>query len=124
MTKESTFADYRCRLSFGGIDHLPHDWMGTLAGRLFRCDGRPAGTYAESLSSPQTESHDPVNHPSHYTSHPSGIECIEVIGSMSFPIGSAIKYLWRADEKGAPVEDLKKAIWFINYRITQLEEGE
>ncbi len=59
----------------------------------------------------------PVNHPKHYTSHPSGIECIQVTEHMSFNIGNAVKYLWRADEKGAPIEDLQKAIWYINREI-------
>lgn len=66
--------------------------------------------------------HDPVNHPKHYTSHPSGIECIEVVEHMSFCIGNAIKYLWRADEKGAPIEDLKKAAWYINREIERREK--
>ena len=43
--------------------------------------------------------HDPVNHPRHYTSHPSGIECIQITEHMSFNLGNVIKYCWRADEK-------------------------
>ena len=72
---------------------------------------------------------DNVNHPIHYTSHPSGIECIEVVRHYCFSIGNAIKYLWRAglkkeqgiDEIDKEIEDLKKAIWYINDRIHQLE---
>jgi hypothetical protein len=64
---------------------------------------------------------DPVNHPSHYTSHPSGIECIDVVEHMGFSIGNAIKYLWRAGLKGALVEDLKKARWYIDREIQRLE---
>lgn len=60
---------------------------------------------------------DPINHPKHYTNHPSGIECIQVTEHMSFNLGNAIKYLWRADEKGAPIDDLKKAAWYINREI-------
>ena len=61
---------------------------------------------------------DAVNHPSHYTEHPSGIECIEVTEHMSFCIGNAIKYLWRADLKhDDATEDLKKAAWYINREI-------
>ena len=66
---------------------------------------------------------DEVEHPSHYTSHPSGIECIEVTRHMSFNLGNAIKYLWRADLKGSSLTDLKKAIWYINDEI-QKREGE
>jgi hypothetical protein len=62
---------------------------------------------------------DPVNHPKHYTSHPSGIECIDITEHLSFCIGNAVKYLWRADEKGAPIQDLEKAIWYINREIAK-----
>jgi len=44
-------------------------------------------------------SHDPVNHPSHYNSHPSGVECIEITRHYSCMIGAAMKYLWRAGLK-------------------------
>lgn len=72
---------------------------------------------------------DNVNHPAYYTSHPSGIECIDVVRHYCFSIGNAIKYLWRAglkkeqgiDEIDKEIEDLKKAIWYINDRIHQLE---
>lgn len=71
---------------------------------------------------------DNVNHPEHYTSHPSGIECIEVTRHYCFSIGNAIKYLWRAGLKKdasltdnqKEIEDLKKAIWYIKDRIKQL----
>ena len=71
---------------------------------------------------------DNVNHPSHYNSHPSGIECIEITRHYPFNVGSAIKYLWRAglkkdsllDDREKEIEDLEKAIWFINDRINQL----
>ena len=60
---------------------------------------------------------DPVNHPKHYTSHPSGVECIQVTEHMNFCLGNAMKYIWRADEKGNDVEDLKKAMWYIHREI-------
>ena len=61
---------------------------------------------------------DPVNHPSHYTEHPSGIECIQVTEHLSFCVGNAIKYLWRADLKhDDAIEDRKKAAWYINREI-------
>lgn len=56
--------------------------------------------------------HDAVNHPKHYNAHPSGMECIELVEMLPFCEGNAIKYLWRADHKGARVEDLKKALWY------------
>lgn len=60
---------------------------------------------------------DVVNHPSHYTSHPSGIECIQITEHMGFCIGNAIKYLWRADLKNNALEDLQKAAWYIQREI-------
>jgi hypothetical protein len=60
---------------------------------------------------------DPVNHPPHYTSHPSGVECITVTEHMGFCLGNAVKYIWRADEKGKDIEDLKKSVWYIQREI-------
>ena len=65
---------------------------------------------------------DPVNHPAHYTKHPSGIECIQITRHMNFNIGNAIKYLWRAGKKDAEVQDLKKAVWYIQDEIKRLED--
>ena len=59
---------------------------------------------------------DPVNHPKHYTEHPSGVECIQITECMNFCLGNAVKYIWRADLKGG-VEDLEKARWYINREI-------
>ncbi len=63
---------------------------------------------------------DPIN-PAHYRRHPSGIECIEIARHMTFNIGNAIKYLWRYQDKGDPVENLKKAQWYIDDEIRRLE---
>lgn len=60
---------------------------------------------------------DNVNHPKHYTSHPSGIECIQITEHMGFCIGNAIKYLWRADLKENALEDLQKARWYVDREI-------
>lgn len=66
--------------------------------------------------------HDPVNHPAHYTSHPSGVECIQVTEHYNFCIGNAIKYLWRAGLKSQdPIEDLQKAHWYIEREIARLK---
>ena len=74
---------------------------------------------------------DNVNHPAHYNSHPSGIECIEIARHHNFNIGNAIKYLWRAglkSEKGMEdadkqVEDLRKAIFYINDEIERIKSN-
>ncbi len=62
---------------------------------------------------------DMVNHPPHYTKHPSGVEAIQITEHMSFCLGSAMKYLWRYEDKGG-VEDLKKAVWYISREIERL----
>ena len=67
--------------------------------------------------------HDLVNHPPHYTTHPSGIECIEVTRWMNFNIGNALKYLWRAGLKESDIQDLKKAVWYIQDEIARLENS-
>ena len=64
--------------------------------------------------------HDPVNHPAHYTAHPSGVECIQITEHMSFTLGNAVKYIWRADAKGG-VEDLRKAVWYLQREIARRE---
>lgn len=78
----------------------------------------------------QNIQNDNVNHPAHYTSHPSGIECIEITRHYSFDIGNAIKYLWRNGLKNdygrspidKQIEDLNKAIWYINDQIKLLQK--
>jgi hypothetical protein len=66
-------------------------------------------------SNPDKE--DKVNHPRHYKSHPSGIECIQVTEHLNFCLGNAIKYIWRADDKENDIEDLRKAVWYVNREI-------
>ena len=60
---------------------------------------------------------DTINSPEHYTGHPSGVECIQVTECFNFNLGNAIKYIWRADLKGKRLEDLKKAVWYLNREI-------
>ena len=60
---------------------------------------------------------DMVNHPPHYTSHPSGVECIQITEHMNFCLGNAVKYIWRADLKGGGVEDLEKAVFYLRREI-------
>lgn len=71
-------------------------------------------------------SHDAVNHPTHYCQ--GGIECIDAIraslgleGFIAYCRGNIQKYLWRADFKGAKLEDMKKAAWYLNRAIEELE---
>lgn len=62
---------------------------------------------------------DMVNHPPHYTSHPSGVECIQVTEHMNFCLGNALKYIWRSDLKGNDVQDLEKAVFYLNREIAR-----
>ena len=68
---------------------------------------------------PRRRPFDTVNHPKHYNAHPSGVECITVVEHMGFNLGNAIKYIWRADEKGNAIEDLEKARWYVEREITK-----
>ena len=68
---------------------------------------------------PHCDTPDPVNHPKHYTEHPSGIECIQITEHMGFCLGNAIKYIWRADLKNDAIEDLEKAAWYIQREIAK-----
>ena len=70
--------------------------------------------------------HSSTNHPKHYTSHPSGIECIQIAEHFPFCVGQVIKYVWRAGLKDitceGEVEDLKKARWYLDREIQRLEK--
>ena len=80
-------------------------------------DGKVTITAPKKKAKLSSSSHDPVNHPKHYTNHPSGIECIQITEHMGFNLGNALKYIWRSDLKGNAVEDLQKAVWYINREI-------
>jgi hypothetical protein len=69
---------------------------------------------------------DPVN-PDHYRRHPSGIEAIDITEHMNFCLGNAMKYIWRAELKTKPIEDLRKAVWYLEREIQrrhEISEGE
>src|SRR5262245_31853048 len=68
------------------------------------------------------DSHDAVNHPRHYNTHPSGVECIEIAEHMPYCVGVAIKYLWRAGQKESAIQDLEKAAWYVNREIERLKK--
>jgi hypothetical protein len=65
-----------------------------------------------------------VNNPRHYNSHPSGVECIDIIEHMTFNSGTALKYLWRAGLKPGEetLEDLKKALWYVGREIKKVSK--
>jgi hypothetical protein len=63
---------------------------------------------------------DMINNPPHYTSHPSGIEAIEITRHMNFNLGNAIKYIWRAGQKDDAIQDLETAMFYIADEIRKL----
>lgn len=74
----------------------------------------------------EASTHDAVAHPTHYTSHPSGIECIEITKHHNFCVGNVIKYCWRAGLKSVAdgageLKDLKKARQYLDFEIARLE---
>jgi hypothetical protein len=66
-----------------------------------------------------------VTNPLHYTSDPSGVECIEITRHRNFNIGNAFKYLWRAGlkDESKTIQDLEKAIFYIKDEIHRLQGG-
>lgn len=66
---------------------------------------------------------DHVNHPPHYGGGDNPYEAIKVIEawSLGFHLGNAVKYIARAGKKGAAIEDLKKARWYID-RVIEMAE--
>lgn len=62
---------------------------------------------------------DPVNHPKHYTQHPSGVECVEITELLEGSLANVVKYLWRAGLKDNKTlsQDIEKAEWYLNRYI-------
>ena len=84
-------------------------------------------TSSQYVDAIEKEVPDAVNHPSHYTG--AGIECIEAIKASMTPDalagylkGNVQKYLWRYEKKVNPVKDLKKARWYLDYLINEMEQ--
>jgi len=65
---------------------------------------------------------DPVNHPKHYTF--GSIEVIDAIEdwSLNFHLGNVVKYVARAEHKENPIQDLKKALWYLDRDIKRREK--
>jgi hypothetical protein len=63
-----------------------------------------------------------VDHPTHYTSHPSGVECIDVAQHFNFNLGNCIKYIWRSGLKTSdPKQDLQKALWYLENELKRIQ---
>lgn len=76
-------------------------------------------------SIPAAAQDDPVNHPAHYTD--GMIETIDYIEDkkLDYHLGNAVKYISRAGkkDKSKEIEDLEKAVWYINRKIKKLKEA-
>lgn len=106
---------------------MSHDAIGSGIGAERDSTGRSISVQSgSSITSRPTDNTsnttptDPVNHPSHYTSHPSGIECITITEHMNFNLGNAMKYIWRAGDKGNLIQDLQKAQWYLTRELQRL----
>ena len=87
---------------------------------------RPQGSYdvsADNFEYATCTKDDPVDHPSHYTY--GNIETIDFIEdkNLNFNRGNAIKYIVRAGHKNDEIQDLEKAVWYINHEIQRLKKG-
>ena len=60
---------------------------------------------------------DTIHHPKHYTSDDCGVEAIEITSLLPACISNAVKYVWRCGKKDEDLQELKKALWYINYSI-------
>ena len=84
---------------------------------------------AEEPTPPPKPKTDTINHPPHYNSGKAKcvcgrrIECIDVTREMNFPLGNAIKYIWRSEHKNG-AEDIKKAIWYLNDYLKNKDAGQ
>ena len=119
---------YRC--SVGAVEFW-HNGVWVSSGEFHSSESLTAIPTFEPLVSVEDaptpgSKHDPVNRPAHYAS--GGVECIEAIkASMSreaflgYLKGNVQKYLWRYEKKVNPVEDLKKARWYLERLIAEQE---
>jgi len=109
------------------------EWWKQHIENLEDLERRELADFNNSWDTAQEESHtesDVVNSPSHYNS--GGIECIDAIeesmteeGFKAYCKGNVQKYLWRYEMKGKPLEDLKKAQWYLTRLIKsqEIEDG-
>jgi hypothetical protein len=121
------------------IEYTPQDlyfryWaVNNAYSNSFRADTLPEITYSDFIASLpidkdqwiippnalpiHTEQPDMVNHPKHY--NVKGFEVIDIIDAfgLNFNMGNALKYLLRADRKGNKVQDINKALWYLQREI-------
>ena len=97
---------------------------GRIDGRVRRCDdGERHEEVCEVAQQGGEMAGESVDHPPHYNTHSSGIECIDVAEGFNFNIGNAVKYLWRAGLKGEALEDLEKACWYVRREVERVKKN-
>lgn len=78
--------------------------------------------YTKKAKVEQVEPKEKVEHPLHYNLVP-GVECIDVVENFNFNRGNAIKYIWRAGNKEEEMEDLRKAVWYLQREIDRISKS-
>lgn len=107
--KDKNGYEWACSLSIG--HEGPH--VGYTGGKIpwnYPGDWTDEGV----IPKPADTTPDLVDRPSHYTSHPSAVECIEITEWLGFNLGNAFKYLFRRNTKGDLKTNLEKALWYLN----------
>lgn len=71
------------------------------------------------------DDYEAVEHPPHYGGEENPYEAIKVVEAwdLGFCLGNAIKYICRAGKKGSYLEDLRKAVWYLQREIERHERG-
>lgn len=133
----------RLLMGYGGRDgweryegrEITVTYTGMMGEPYYGCDEVKGGVWEgwivglAPVGDPDDSEHDDVNHPKHYTSDPSGVECIQITRHRNFNIGNAFKYLWRNGLKDdaelsarqKQIQDLKKSVYYIEDEIKRLE---
>lgn len=94
------------------------------ASALRDIDGRPMWHRVEpALHEDLPIKQSAVEHPPHYTWHPSGVEAIAIIEEFPHNLAAAMGYIWRADHKGRFREDIEKAIWHLRRELARREKA-
>lgn len=123
--KIELIADENTEVINGGVDSgEAGKRLAELGGILAQVNQMPDAPKREKAKKAKNTiiSSDPVNHPEHYTT--GGIETIDFIEAkgLDYNLGNVVKYITRADKKGKQLEDLKKAQWYLNRAVSNLEK--
>ena len=104
------------------IDWIPGYGPDGPYGPIDRLKGTVTINAPAPTSTGNREEYEYVDHPKHYNSHPSGVECIDIVRYHNFNIGSAMKYLWRCGLKPDQdeIREIEKAIWYLQDELKRI----